>query len=349
MNVVRKGVRHLNGRHNVGLRSDHDVGLEPLRHRHFAPVLGAVPTAVFGRRESRRIDREIRFDGLQRFCALRNHRVEDGCQNRVFEHVENRVVVWSAVNVAFGCEVAQVGHRASARGPAVHLHGRTEYHVRDRQARTSPTLYRVVDSGANVVEQRSDALFFVDLSAVISAPRLRVRDLDGFRHRRFALAVRLAQDCVFNRKDVLALTAVRFVIGTGARRLLASFDDVATARILRWDDPQVALTVELLRGGNDDAAFLSRFHIGILPQGKFQVNTLTVYTIAYMLCRWRRFNCGGIAASGAITNGCRETRIEIRKYVRIAKARIGIVQSKMQLRMQLEASNDTLIYFEMTK
>lgn len=76
-------VRHLDARHYVRGRADHNVRLDPLGLRNLAPVLLVKPPLVYRRREAGRIDGKVRFGSAQGSCALLDQRFENRRDGRI--------------------------------------------------------------------------------------------------------------------------------------------------------------------------------------------------------------------------------------------------------------------------
>lgn len=93
------------------------------------------------------------------------------------------------------------------------------------------------------------------LGRVVGRPILWIGPLNGFlnrhpfRHRHAAIAVAFARYDVFGSKDVLALDATGFVIGTTAMLVMwVKADGVAALAGLGWHHPSVALSDDVGRG-----------------------------------------------------------------------------------------------------
>lgn len=260
MNVVRRGVGHFNGGYDVRPSPNRTMSFQEDGGGLLTTVLFAVPPTIFRCAKTRRVNGEVGFDRCKRLRAFLDHRVKNVREVGILESVEDAVVVGSAVDVALGREVAQVGLRTTTGSAAVHLHNGAEDAIRERQARATTALRRVVDRRAEVVKKNGDALFLMRLRRIVGGPFLPVRDAKRFGHGS-GLRFRLALHDKFDSVDMLALFEPLLEIRTRAsRRDSRRIDDVRALSGLRRDDPKVALLVELLCGRNLKAALLSSVH-----------------------------------------------------------------------------------------
>lgn len=327
--IVGAATRNLDARHDVGSRPDHNMRLDPLGFRHFAPVFLVKPPLVNRGREPGRIGGKIFFDSAEGAGALLNERLENRRHLVVFEDAKDRVVVRGLVDITAIGKLLQVNHRATAGRAAIDLHNGAKDGVRERDARATVFMDWIVDSGAEAVQQPSNAFLLDGLRGVVRGPILPVR----YAHRLFegnvALFVHRVANRVLNGVQVFALDAMRFKVWTSAVRPLRSrLDDVGSAARLRGHHPERTLLLEGLGLGESNAARFPGFHTSSLLQGKPLVNpvgaNLTVITARYILRICLESRYGVTAASGAGTNGSLAIQTRSRKSVRNVKAPIGI-------------------------
>ena len=321
--------RDLDARRDVRLGSDEDMRLDPLGLHLLFAVLVVKPPFVNAGREAGRIGGKIGFDGTERAGAFLDQRLENRRDLWVFQHVKDAVKVRSLVDISALDVLLHIDHRAATAGPAVNLHNGAKEFVRERKARTPVLVDRVVDSGAESVEQVRDPFLLDGLRGVVRGPILPVRYAHRLLDRRLAVGLHRMANRVFDRVEMLALEAALLKVGTSAVRPLRSrLDHIGSAAGLRRHNPQRTLLLDAFGLGESDTALFPGFHTSILLQGIEQVNALggplTYILNGYMLRVCQRLGYGATAASGAITNGSRGTKIRSPWSVQSAKVPIGI-------------------------
>src|SRR5579872_1209177 len=159
--VMHVVVRDFNRRHDVRARSHVNVCLQPTMFGHFAPVLCVEPASINGGREAGGIGGEVRFEGRKGSRAFLDHALQNRRYVRVIQDVQDGIKVRRFVDESASGEIAQVRIRATGGHSDVNFHNRAKDRVGKRQTRTTALLDRIINHGAQVVEQFGNVPLFV--------------------------------------------------------------------------------------------------------------------------------------------------------------------------------------------
>lgn len=115
--IAREAIADFDSGNDVSFDAAHQMHLNPfaLTHQVLIGVFSLRPTKEATSRKPGRINREVRFNRLQRQTARFNQRLQNGSQRGVFKVAGNRVVMRGSREIALAVRVAQVGHKPSAR------------------------------------------------------------------------------------------------------------------------------------------------------------------------------------------------------------------------------------------
>ena len=169
------------GRHDVRLDAAHQVGFYPALPTVLTSPLLVDPSVVCRRGEARRVNSEVRLDGLERAGAQLNKRQQMLGQLVAGKIVQRAVEVWRAVDEALPPCRLHVGCEAAGRNTAVDFVGHGEQFHRERCAGAASSGWRwfLVDGVAQVSQQQQEAVFLVLLGKVIARPVLGIRRARG--------------------------------------------------------------------------------------------------------------------------------------------------------------------------
>jgi len=224
--IVRVGVRDFDAGNDVGLRSAHQVNLDPLVSFHLFRfgVFRLNPSSKATSRKARRIDRERRFDRLQRQTASLNQLFQERGQCWIFKVTRDRIVVRRSRQESLAVRVFQVAHETASAHCRIDLERAGENHIGQGQAWPPVLLDRFFDAFAQLSQQFQKAILLVSLRSVVGSPFLLVGLLDRDRlseslSLRFFVESKFALGHDLNRVKMLAPELPGCEIGTGAMRL----------------------------------------------------------------------------------------------------------------------------------
>jgi hypothetical protein len=249
--VGRVLVQNPNRRDDVRFHTTRDMHLDPHAFHLRDAVLLIEPSFVSAASEPARINRELRFNGLERRGAFGNQRLQDRRKGRVF-HERRRLDAGNLFRrVAALVRFAQIGRKPPAAERAVDLeHGREDRIlecVRLLAPRDGPFRFR--KALAQVERQFLQPILFDALGFVVGGPvllvgnLLREGDALGLGYR--AVRVVLALGRELDRVKVLALVACFRVVRSGAGLLDWVHAIDALRPRLRRDKPTVAGVFQL--------------------------------------------------------------------------------------------------------
>jgi len=178
------------------------------------------------------------------------------------------------------------------------------------------------------------------LRGVVGTPFLRICGLRRRCRSRWGWrCVPHMRSVKLDRPHVLAPTAIRFMVGTTAMRLILirAHRILPTGSGLRRNKPDAPLFGEAGDGGDFRSLFSPRVHSDIalyvpsryIPRRYILGQAPSLYYLTYIPSGdigglWQEFSYGASAASGVVTSGFRAKQAWSQRCVLIAKAPIGI-------------------------
>lgn len=252
---------------DIGFYAAHDMGLDPIVFLFNDSVFLVKPASESRSHKACRIHGEIGLNRLERQCTLRDQLLENGHQFWIFKVIENAVVMRDVLNEPLIFGIPKVAHESTARECGIDFEGGCEYGIRQREARSAFSLWRLCKARAQFVQQRLKLNLLLGLGLVVRRPvlgvglALRFRDLQSLRHRRRTIALATELKNVFLSEYVLALAAMRLVIRAGAAPgFRFRIDRIAAIPALGRNLPNPVLLADVAPIGNLKPALLSRFH-----------------------------------------------------------------------------------------
>jgi hypothetical protein len=263
MNTIMRLVSHdLNACDNMRFDTAHYMRSYPSLLAAFLAPLVVKPSGIGGSGEAGRIDSEVFFYCTKRTCALLDESFKQRRKFGVFKIAcitgERRRLGNQFLSFRF----SQAAHKSPAGHGGVGLVDKPEYDIRERQARPSKPVFRLLNAVAQVTEQRNKMFFFMELGIIINRPILGIGYPNGLGYGFSSVRLMLSPFHKFNRIYVLAFLVCRLKMFACAKRFaVVEVDDISAVARLRRDLPAQFVLFNRVAVRNCQSSFLPLFHL----------------------------------------------------------------------------------------